>query len=156
MNDFFIMIFISLVFVGILGIIFLVGHAYPQDHVIDMEAIKSMESSGNPLAFNRGSQARGLYQITPIVLKEWNLYNADEKYSAEDLFRPEVNEKIAFWYMHGRIKHYLEYYQIDPTVENYLIAYHDGIGNLRRYLAGKRNLGQEMKGYLVKYAKATM
>ena len=86
---------------GVIGvIIFLIlfwgamlrGCAYAE--LINMNAIRTIESNGNAFAYNRYSHARGLYQITPIVLKEYNKLNK-VNHSEGDLFNPLVNEKIA-------------------------------------------------------------
>ncbi len=74
-----------------------------------------------------------------------------EGYSKDSLYNAELNVLIGTWYINTRIPQMLKAYGIEDTVENRLIAYHDGILNLKKYLEGKRKLGKNMKAYLRKY-----
>jgi len=114
---------------------------------INLEIIKQIESSGKPEAFNEVSKARGLYQITPIVLKEWNNFFPKGKYSEDDLFNPEINEKIASWYINDRIPSMLKYFKKPVTLDNVLISYNAGID----YVVHNRNLPKETNDYISKY-----
>lgn len=116
-----------------------------------MEVIKKIESDGLSWAHNKKSGARGLYQITPIVLREWNDFHPKETFSHLDLFIPWVNEKIAFWYMQERIPRLLRAYRISDTVPHRLSAYNFGAGNLKRVLRGGIKLPEETKNYIKKY-----
>lgn len=75
--------------------------------------IAIVESNNNPNAVS-GAGAVGTYQITPIVLVEYNRENFVEylwplgTYSYEDLFVPEVNKEIATWYLRRLRDHYLK------------------------------------------------
>ena len=112
---------------------------------INLEIIKQIESSGNPNAYNKKSKARGHYQITPIVTKEYNAYNKD-KVKDEDLFNPETNRKIADWYMNKRIPQMHKAYKLQDTLENRLTSYNAGIGNTR-----KGRIPTETQNYIKKY-----
>ncbi len=114
---------------------------------IDMAKIAQIESSGNPMAFNKGSKARGLHQITPIVLKEWNQMFPKSQYSLDQLFNPEVNTQIANWYMHVRIPQMLNAYGMPLTVDNVLGSYNAGIGNIKKGI-----VPLETQNYIKKYA----
>ena len=116
---------------------------------IDLGKIKSIESSGNAFAYNRVSQAIGLYQITPICLKEWNNYHASEQYYSQDLYNPKVNTKIAKWYLERRIPQMLRYYKKEVSISNILISYNAGIN----YVVKDLPLPKETKEYLVKYER---
>lgn len=119
---------------------------------IDMDRIKMIESSGNPRAFNMRSGCRGLYQVSPILLKEWNNVHPDDKHFPDALFKPEVNKKIAYWYMLQRLPGILKAHSIPVTVENLLIAYNFGPNNLRKYLIGEiPQLPEETIAYIYKY-----
>ncbi len=121
-----------------------------EEFSINYDKIIEIESSGNPLAYNKHSKARGLMQITPIVLKEWNKFNA-QKHTSDDLFNPEINKKIGEWYL-DRIKdHYLPHYKIEQNIDNILIAYNWGIGNLKKYLSENSELPLGTQGYIKKY-----
>jgi soluble lytic murein transglycosylase-like protein len=113
---------------------------------IDLNKIKQIESSGNPLAYNPTSQARGLYQITPICLKEYNNFHT-KKYSTQDLFNPTINEKIAKWYLTKRIPQMLRYYNKPITTSNILISYNAGIN----YVVKGLSLPTETRNYIQKY-----
>jgi soluble lytic murein transglycosylase-like protein len=111
-----------------------------------MPAVSFVESSNNPKAFNKKSKARGLYQITPIVLKEWNNYNPDENYDKEDLFDSEVNTRIASWYLNERIPQMLTYYKKPINLDNVLTSYNAGID----YVVKDRKLPSETVDYIRK------
>jgi hypothetical protein len=107
---------------------------------IDMNAIAMVESSMNPKAYNKRTEAKGLYQITPIVLKQY-IEQGGEK---GDLFDREYSEKVARYYIFWLM-------QRTKTVEELLIAWNWGIGNLRKYQAGKKRLPKETKDFIRKY-----
>lgn len=92
---------------------------------VKMEAIKQIESGGNPKAYNKRSGARGLYQITPICLAHYNDENL-RNFSMDDMFDPEKNERVATWYFA-----WLERQDLDDVEQ--IIAYNWGIGNLKKY-----------------------
>lgn len=120
---------------------------------VDLQAIKQIESGGNPAAYNRTSQARGLYQITPICLADYNQYHKHNQHRdirEEDLFDPVVNEKIAAWYLYHRIPALLDHYGLQITTDNILWAYNAGIGKVK-----DRILPPETREYIQKYKKLT-
>lgn len=96
---------------------------------INMAKIAQIESSGNPLAHNKADDSRGLYQITPICLKEYNNFHK-VKYSMNDLWSPEVSHKIADWYLNVRIPQMLKHYGLKDTIRNRVWAYNAGIVNV--------------------------
>lgn len=111
---------------------------------VNMEAIKQIESGGNARAYNAGSGARGLYQITPICLKHYNRANGT-RVGLNDLYKPEVNERVARWYFG-----WLADQGLDDA--NSIIAYNWGIGNFRRYERDLSvDLPVETRDYLTKY-----
>ena len=138
-----------------LVIVVAVAHSCAKAEMIDINAIIQIESSGNPYAVSKDN-CIGLMQISEAVRQEYN-YNKtpSQMMSKHDLFCPAYNVGIGVWYINIRISQLLRTYHLPDTVENRLIAYHDGIGNLVKYRQGKRNLGPAMKGYLKKYAKLT-
>ena len=113
---------------------------------IDMGKIAMIESSNNPLAYNRHSKARGLYQITPICLADYNQYH-NIKYSIDDLYNKDINYDIANWYMNVRIPQLLKHYKQADTVENRLISYNAGIN----YVIKRLILPSETIEYIHKY-----
>lgn len=129
----------------ILILIVLCGNAFAVD--MNMDAIKQIESSGNTMAHNKRTNARGLYQITPVVIEEWNQFHS-VKYTSADLFNPAVNFKIADWYMNKRIPSMFRYFKIADTANNRIIAWNAGI----RY-ARNGYTPIETRGFIKKYAK---
>lgn len=93
---------------------------------IDMNVIIQIESSNNPVAYNTSTDARGLGQITPICLKEYNQFNK-ASHQPRDLFNPLINKQIMSWYLTKRIPQMLRYYNKKVTVKNCIIAYNAGI-----------------------------
>lgn len=115
---------------------------------IDLRKIISIESKGNIKAYNSRSKAKGLCQITPICLKEYNAFHKI-KYTAKDLFNKEINIKIASWYLEIRIPSMLQYYCKEINTRNILISYNAGIN----YVVKDLPLKQETKDYITKYER---
>lgn len=72
-----------------------------------MYAMEQTESSGNPLAINKRTGARGLFQILPGIhggLEHYNTFTKGTNYTENDLFNPDVNIKIATWIITGNLK----------------------------------------------------
>ena len=143
--------FIVLLVVLVLGLCLMID-VISASEIVNMKKIKMIESTNNPNAFNLRTNAIGLYQITPVVVADYNDH-FKTKLKIHELYDPELNEAVAYWYMNSRIPTFLKYYHIKDTVENRLIAWHDGIGNLRKYLKKERTLGKEMQGFLRKYRR---
>ena len=114
-------------------------------NLIDLNKIKQIESSGNRLAYNKHSQARGYFQITNCVLIEYNKFNKNN-YTKEDLFNGEINEQISSWYFEFRIPQLLRYFKKEVNIENILICYNAGIKSV---LTGR--IPEETKNYIRRY-----
>lgn len=121
---------------------------------LNLEAIAQIESSGNPLAHNTRTNARGLFQITPVCLDDYNAFHK-EAGSAKigDLFNARVNRFIAQWYLETRIPALLRHYGFEVTVETVLMAYNWGIGNMVK--KGFNAIPKETQDYIQKYRKLT-
>lgn len=87
------------------------------------------ESKYNPMAFNKTSKARGLFQVTPIVLKDYNS-KTNHNYTEKDLYNPEINTEIAAWSF-NKNRTYLKNYGVEPTMENLIRAFNSGCGKVR-------------------------
>ena len=134
-----------------LTIIFIVifGHTAYANSRIDMNTIRKIESSGQRNALNHKSGARGHYQITAICLQEYNNFHK-VKYTKDDLWKVDINERIAIWYFEVRIPALLKHFKLVDSVENRLICYNAGIGWAIKYKrTGK--LPKETKDYIKKY-----
>ena len=139
--------------------------------------IIKIESNGNPNAVSEDG-CIGLMQISPIVLKEYNADRLFQKakenknspsygvamvygdnhfwdictYENYHLFVEDINVEIGTWYLKRIWFHYLPHYKIPQTVENMLIAYNWGIGNLVKYIREpNKTLPKETKRYIAKY-----
>jgi soluble lytic murein transglycosylase-like protein len=117
---------------------------------IDLVSIANIESSNNPNAYNKRTQARGLYQITPICLADYNNFHRNKRISNDDLFKPLMARNVAEWYINERIPGMLKYYGIKDTIETRLRCYNSGIGNLR-----KGRLTIDTRKYIEKYRRLT-
>ena len=114
--------------------------------MVDMSIIAIIESNNNPLAYNRKSGARGMYQITEICLKDYNAWHPTAKMPVNALFKPVEARKVAEWYLSIRIPQMLRYYGLNDTLENRLICNNAGIGNLVKGIIPK-----ETRNYILKY-----
>lgn len=114
---------------------------------VDMNRIYAIESSNNPRAHNKRTNARGLGQITPIVVDEWNNFNPDTPITTDSLWNAGLNQQVASWYMNDRIPKMLRAYGIPDTIDNRLAAYNAGIGIVK----ANRGLPSETQNYIRKY-----
>ena len=135
----------TLILVFLLTLIPACSPAFSRD--IDLDTIATIESSNNPLAYNQKSEARGLYQITPICLKEYNNYHIGRMYMVQDLFNPAINKHIAIWYLSERIPQMLRHFKKEVTIRNILISYNAGIN----YVVKDLPLPKETVDYIDKY-----
>jgi soluble lytic murein transglycosylase-like protein len=71
-----------------------------------------------------------------------------EDYGPNDLFDPQINARIAHWYMNTRIPSLFKGIGIADTVEHRLWAYNAGLGALKRGIKPK-----ETRLYIAKYHK---
>ena len=118
------------IFLALTGIVFLfILICTARAEGIDYSKIAWLESRGNPMAYNKVSRARGLFQITPICLFDYNKENRTH-YTLENLFDPTINRRIAEWYFEKRIPQFLKTYGKEDTIENRLICFHAGIKRL--------------------------
>ena len=144
------LIIISILFMYLtLGLVVFVASAEP---VINMEVIKQIESSGDSLAYNTRSGARGLYQIMPICLTEYNNYHR-HKYNIDQLFDCNVNYIIADWYLNVRIPQMLNHYHKPLTKRNVLISYNAGVSYVRDGKTSDKKLPSQTVEYIRKYNK---
>lgn len=138
---------VTAVSIGLIIWIFILCGIVSADVVMDMDRIMMIESSGNPNAWRKQDDSIGLFQITPIVLKEWNNFHPNLQLSKKDLWNPNINLTIAVWYMNDRIPSMLRHYKIEDTEENRIIAYNAGIS----YLVNKKPIPEITQRYIKKY-----
>lgn len=120
-------------------------NSYPLGHLVDLNVIAQIESSGSINAYNKRTGATGLYQITPICLKDYNQFHKDKR-SMSEMYDPYFAQMVASWYLNIRIPQLLIHYKLPVTVRNILWAYNAGIGNVV-----KKRMPKETQDYIVKY-----
>ena len=137
------------------GFLFFLSIAHAEV-VIKLQAIKTIESSGNPYAFNSRTKCYGWYQISEICLQDFNQLNKTN-YEPQDLFNPLINEMVASWYF-KRLGQLLNFYNIPVSIVTVLASYNWGIGNVVQwYTNGTRleELPEETKRYIERYEELT-
>ena len=129
-----------------LSTIFTLNTVFGAENVdIDMSIIAQIESSNNPMAYNKRSGATGLCQITLPTLADFNARH-NTRVTMDDLYNPQVNMRIANWYMNTKIPQYLKAYKLADTLKNRLWAYNAGIGRVKQGI-----LPDETRDYIAKY-----
>lgn len=113
---------------------------------VNPEAVKYIESSFNPLAVNKKTDAVGWGQITPIALRDYNQMNPRDTYTRQQLFDPQINSKIMTWMIDERLPQQLQAYGVTPTPEKIIWAYHDGSKNV-----ANGYMSDNARNYLIKY-----
>jgi len=114
---------------------------------VQLEIIREIESSGRPDAVGPSGE-RGLYQVSEILRREYNQFHK-KQVSPDELFLPEVNERIADWYLHERIPALLRHFKKPVTLENVIVSYNAGIA----YVAHSKPLPSITKAYIQKYKR---
>ncbi|MEA3225641.1 MAG: transglycosylase SLT domain-containing protein [Planctomycetota bacterium] len=102
-----------------------------QEVAINMGAIISIESSGNPLAVSPVG-CRGLCQIAEGTWGECAERMGVTWTWKDDAFDPGCNRAVGHYYINSRIPQMLDHYGIDDSIATRIGAYNAGIGNLCR------------------------
>ena len=91
--------------------------------------VKTRESSGNPLAQNPNTSARGLYQITTNARKDAEKF--DKSLVGSDYDNPEVQERYRTAYK-GELARQLESKGVEVNEDNINRAWVIGAGGMKR------------------------
>ena len=91
--------------------------------------VKTRESSGNPLAQNPNTSARGLYQITSNARKDAEKF--DKSLVGSDYDNPEVQERYRTAYK-GELARQLESKGVEVNEDNINRAWVIGAGGMKR------------------------
>ncbi len=89
-------------------------------------------------------KAKGLCQVTEVCLKEYNNCNT-VKYTMEDMFDPEKNLEVGFWYYSRILNHYDKCYKyitrtdLQTELRDAYIAYNYGAPSFNRIGSKGRN-----------------
>ena len=132
----------------LLALLFLIGTAEAKESfIVRKDVIMKIESGGDVWAYNPSSRAKGLYQITPVVLREYNEWHPSRIIGEDEIFLPDRNERVAIWYLSERIPQMLVHFKKPVTARNILISYNAGI----KYVVKNLELPEETSSYLQKY-----
>ena len=86
-------------------------------------AVIKQESSGKPSAVGTSGEI-GLCQLTKYSLTDYNMKNIFENYRLDQLFIPEINIKVATWYLSFLKTFYDDWFTV-------FRAYNAGIGKIK-------------------------
>lgn len=116
---------------------------------VSLDALAMIESSNNPRAINRDEGSYGLFQISPVALKDFN-ERVGASLTMKDMLKEEKNAHVAIWLLEVRIPELLAFYKKPLTVKNQIISFNCGISCLDR-----KELPKTTKDYLAKYRRIT-
>lgn len=85
-------------------------------------AIICQESGGNPAAQNPADPSKGLMQLTPGALSDFNR-SVGRSYTFDDMLQPELNIEAGTWYYSSRLARTNDQHKA-------LAAYNAGLGNI--------------------------
>jgi hypothetical protein len=113
-----------------------------------LEALIQVESSNNPRAYNRHTQARGLTQITPVAWRELRKHYRSKYVNLnfwEDMCKSQVAREAGTDYLY-LLQKVLKAKRIPVTLDNLLAAYVWGPQNLAEN--GIHNAPRVVKRYV--------
>lgn len=122
--------------------------------LVDLDRIANIESSGCRNITGRGGRSIGCHQLEHLALDDVNRATG-RTIKLEQLKDIQLSYWAADQYINGIIPKYLRSYKMADTVENRIIAYNWGIGNLVRWnREGRRydRLPVITRSYLKKYS----
>ena len=125
----------------------------PEEDIISsvLPIIIQAESSGNPNVIGSAGEI-GLYQISPILLKDYNSHLKKNFVKSEYLFRPYVNEMIARWQLNNIINA-LKKHNLPIDKAHICFGYNSGIGNMIKYPVPRRHKNLIYKKVYTDYYK---
>jgi hypothetical protein len=124
---------------------------------MNLDALAMIESSNNPKAINRDEGSYGLFQISPIALRDFN-QQVGVKHTVKDLMREETNAHIAIWMLEVRIPQYIEAYKLPDTLLVRIAIWNWGISKtIDWYRGGGKfsKLPKQTRRFYEKYKKIT-
>lgn len=130
---------------------------------VNLDVIADIESSGNPLAYNKESGAAGEYQITEGVVVDYN-HRTDympnvmpsAQYELKDMYLEDCARYVADFYINYKIPQYLKAYGMPDTITSRIIAWNWGVGRLHKWFkkgSHWNKLPLETRNYILKYNK---
>ena len=128
----------------------------PVRYAVDYMQVKIIEGNKSDAVSVAG--ATGNMQIMPVSLDDWNNKHSDQQYTMEDMKNEKKNVRVGMWMLQKRIPEILKSKNVPLTINNVLIAYNWGCGNLVNwYKSGAvvSRLPNETQQYICNYwAKA--
>ena len=124
----------------ILLLAFLVIPAYADIAEEVLPIIAMAESSNNPTAVGSAGEI-GLYQISPILLKDYNSHLKKNFVKPEYLFHRYVNEMVCRWQL-DNITSALKKHNLCVCKAHMVYAYNAGIGNVLKNPIPKKHLNR--------------
>ena len=94
------------------------------------ESRRRHRKKNGELIFNTNSQAAGLWQVTPIGLKDYNTFTKGKDYTTNDIKNEKINGKVGLWLYTRNVRYYNRrgFDSMDGLVLS-LNAYNMGLGN---------------------------
>lgn len=96
-------------------------------------------------ARNSKSGARGLMQITPIALKEYNRFNSP-RLTFDDMWDPELNVIVGTWLLEYYVERLTYLNGVEPTYQQLYVAYNAGYVDCWKYYDSYYSRGRTPKG----------
>jgi hypothetical protein len=93
--------------------------------------IRTVEANGDPTAVS-SKGARGLSQIMPEALHDYNVNHPNNQYSWDDMFDATKNLQVGKWYLTKQIPLMLKNRGLAVTTDNVLWAYNAGINRVAK------------------------
>jgi soluble lytic murein transglycosylase len=150
-----VIVVLCLTIITVLNVVFPIRYAnfvekYSKIYGVDKNLVYAVircESSFNKDAKSK-KDARGLMQLTPSTAK-WCAYIIGVDFDADLLYNPEYNIRLGVYYISYLFTRF-------ETVEQVIMAYNAGEGNVKKWLNGEGNVFPETSAYLtkVKFCKA--
>lgn len=119
----------------------------PDYTTLNLDILAQIESGNRPGAVNKDEGSFGLFQISPIALKDFN-QQVGSSLTMKDMLREEKNAHVAIWLLEVRIPQLLEHAKKPVTKRNLIIGYNCGVSCLDR-----PTLPKTTQNYLIKYRR---
>lgn len=124
---------------------------------VSLDALAMIESSNKPWKFNPKTKATGLFQITPIALKDFN-NEVGSSLKLKDMYIEEKNAHVAIWTLEERIPQFIKVYKLKDDLLTRIAIWNWGIDNTinwHRSGAKFRELPLETRNFYKKYKRIT-
>lgn len=124
---------------------------------MNLDALAMIESSNRPSAFNPKTKATGIFQITPIALKDFNS-EVGSSLRLKDMYIEEKNAHVAIWTLEERIPQFIKAYNLKDDLLTRIAIWNWGIDHtIKWHRAGAefKKLPKETRDFYKKYKMIT-